>query len=140
KGWWGEGEVKFFIDGDDKFATIVGTGTEDYFGGSYSFRDQSTGQYQIYTTAYTGFHQSLTEDTAPNVARFGMYRWHVMDPVRFKKDLRVTVQSLGWGKDGRYLPLEDDLAATSFWYQSGPHAPFPKFPSRQELEVSWPKK
>jgi len=67
--------------------------------------------------------------------RFGMYRWHIMDPVRFQQDLRVTIQALGWRSGHRYLPLQDDIASTVFWYQAEPHAPFPKLPNRDGLEV-----
>jgi hypothetical protein len=71
--------------------------------------------------------------------RFGMYRWHVQDPIRFQEDLRVTIQALGWrsqleGKS-RYLPLQDDIASTSFWYQAEPHAAFPQLPGLNGLEV-----
>ena len=68
-----------------------------------------------------------------------MYRWHVMDPIRFKEDLRVTIQALGWRseKEGkrRYLPLQDDISSTAFWYQQEPHAPFPSLPDADGLEV-----
>ena len=58
-----------------------------------------------------------------------MYRWHIPDPIRFEKDLKVTIQALGWRSGGRYLPLQDDIASTAFWYQSEPHAPFPALPA-----------
>ena len=58
-----------------------------------------------------------------------------MDPVRFESDLRVTIQALGWRKDKRYLPLQDDIASVAYWYQTEPHAPFPKLPSADELEI-----
>ena len=58
-----------------------------------------------------------------------------MDPVRFEKDLRVTIQALGWQSGGRYLPLLDDIASVAFWYQAEPHAKFPKLPGRDELEL-----
>ena len=69
--------------------------------------------------------------------RFGLYRWHVMDPIRFRKDLRVTIQALGWrkGKDRRYLPLQDDIASVAYWYQTLPTAAFPALPERDRLEV-----
>ena len=67
--------------------------------------------------------------------RFGMYRWHIMDPIRYEEDLRVTVQALGWRSGGRYLPLQDDIASVAFWYQAEPHAPFPTLPGRDYLEV-----
>ncbi|MDX1935073.1 MAG: glycoside hydrolase family 172 protein [Capsulimonadales bacterium] len=133
-GWWGEGEIKFFLDGDTTFPTICGTGTEDYFCGSYNF--DVGGQYREFSTAYAGLHQVIRPDGAyQSQERFGMYRWHIMDPIRFREDLRVTIQALGWRSKGRYLPLRDDIASVAFWYQAEPHAPFPTLPSRDELEV-----
>jgi D-amino peptidase len=61
-----------------------------------------------------------------------MYRWHIMDPVRFTSDLRITIQALGWRSGGRYLPLQDDLCSTAFWYQTLPTAPFPALPEPLE--------
>lgn len=129
-GWWGEGEIKFFMDGDDEFPTICGTGTEDYFCGSYGFQKPGTSDYQIFTTPYAGMPQVILSEKQP---RFGLYRWHIMDPIRFEKDLRVTIQALGWKSEGRYLPLQDDLSSVAYWYQTEPHAPFPKLPAKQDL-------
>jgi hypothetical protein len=67
--------------------------------------------------------------------RFNMYRWHIADPIRFEQDLRVTTQALGWRSEGRYLPLQDDIASVAFWYQTLPAAPFPKLPDKDHLEV-----
>jgi hypothetical protein len=135
-GWWGEGEIKFFIDGDSAFPTICGTGTEDYFCGAYNFENPQTKQYQEFSTPYSGLAQVIRPDGVYNSQqRFGLYRWHVMDPIRFESDLRVTIQALGWRSGGRYLPLQDDVASTAFWYQAEPHAPFPKLPSKDYLEV-----
>ena len=143
-GWWGEGEIKFFIDGDRDYPTICGTGTEDYFCGAYNFDggvvdDTMDSRYREYTTAYAGLPQVLRPDgTYRSQQRFGMYRWHIMDPVRFSDDLRITIQALGWRtekKDRRYLPLQDDIASVAFWYQTLPHAPFPTLPDRDFLEV-----
>ncbi|MEK6795180.1 MAG: glycoside hydrolase family 172 protein [Spirochaetota bacterium] len=136
-GWWGEGEIKFFMDGDTEFPTICGTGTEDYFCGSYNFDvGKENGGYREFTTPYAGLHQVLRPDGLYKAQqRFSLYRWHIMDPVRFEKDLRVTIQALGWRKDGRYLPLQDDIASTAFWYQTIPAAPFPELPARDMLEV-----
>jgi hypothetical protein len=133
-GWWGEGEIKFFIDGDKEFPTICGTGTEDYFCGSYGFTVE--GKYREYTTAYAGMPQVILPDGQwQSQQRFGLYRWHIMDPVRFEKDLRVTIQALGWHSGGRYLPLQDDISSVAFWYQKEPHAPFPKLPDKDKLEI-----
>ena len=135
-GWWGEGEIKFFIDGDNEFPTICGTGTEDYFCGSYGFENPDTKQYQEFTTPFAGMPQVIRPDGPwKTQQRFSLYRWHIMDPVRFEKDLRITIQALGWRKGGRYLPLQDDIASVAFWYQAEPHAPFPKLPDKDYLEV-----
>ena len=135
-GWWGEGEIKFFIDGDDAFPTICGTGTEDYFCGSYDFENPVTHLYETFTTPYAGLSQVILPDKLyrPQM-RFGMYRWHITDPIRFKQDLRVTIQALGWRSGGRYLPLQDDIASVAFWYQTLPTAPFPALPDKDSLEV-----
>jgi len=138
-GWWGEGEIKFFLDGDSQFPTICGTGTEDYFCGSYDFDAKApdgTIQYKEFTTPYTGLPQVIRGDGHYQVQqRFGMYRWHIMDPIRFEKDLRVTIQALGWRSGGRYLPLQDDIASVAYWYQQEPHAKFPKLPDKDYLEI-----
>jgi hypothetical protein len=135
-GWWGEGEIKFYIDGDGEYPTICGTGTEDYFCGSYDFENQTTHQYQEFNSPYSGLAQVIRPDGLYNSQqRFGLYRWHIADPIRFEKDLKVTIQALGWRSDGRYLPLQDDIASVAYWYQTEPHAPFPKLPERDYLEV-----
>jgi hypothetical protein len=135
-GWWGEGEIKFYLDGDREFPTICGTGTEDYFGGSYNFENQGTKRYQEFTTPYSGLVQVVRPDGLySSQQRFGLYRWHIMDPVRFGSDLRVTIQALGWRADGRYLPLRDDIASVAYWYQAEPHASFPALPPRDVLEL-----
>ncbi|MEX2335687.1 MAG: glycoside hydrolase family 172 protein [Fulvivirga sp.] len=137
RGWWGEGEIKFYMDGDKKFPTIAGTGTEDYFLGSYNFENKKTNVYEEYSTAYAGLHQVIRPDGLySSQQRFGMYRWHVQDPIRFDKDLKVTIQDLGWKSDHRYLQQKSDISSTVFWYQMEPHASFPELPSNDELEVN----
>jgi hypothetical protein len=133
-GWWGEGEIKFYIDDDKDFPTICGTGTEDYFCGSYNFDNK--GKYQEFNTPYTGLAQVIRPDGLYNSQqRFGLYRWHIPDPIRFEKNLKVTIQALGWRGDGRYLPLQDDIASVAYWYQREPHKKFPKLPDKDYLEV-----
>jgi hypothetical protein len=142
-GWWGEGEIKFYLDGDAAFPTICGTGTEDYFCGAYNFDPGTvdrtrTSAYQEFTPPYAGLPQVLRPDGVySSQQRFGLYRWHIADPIRFEADLRVTIQALGWrtDKDRRYLPLQDDIASVAFWYQTLPTAPFPPLPDRDALEV-----
>lgn len=136
-GWWGEGELKFFIDDDEEFPTICGTGTEDYFGGAWDF-EQPEGHYRPFSTAYLGLPQVIGAGEGGLYAsqqRFGMYRWHVADPIRFTDRLSVSVQALGWRSGGRYLRLRDDVASTAFWYQAEPHAPLRPLPDADGLEV-----
>lgn len=135
-GWWGEGEIKFYLDGDEAFPTICGTGTEDYFCGSYNFENQETKHYQPFTTPHAGMPQVLRPDGVyQSQMRFGLYRWHLSDPVRFQQDIRITIQALGWRSGWRYLPLQDDIASVAFWYQTLPSQPFPQLPSRDDLEI-----
>ena len=135
-GWWGEGEIKFFLDGDQEFPTICGTGTEDYFCGSYNFENKETRQYQEFSTAYAGMPQVIRPDGLyQSQTRFGMYRWHITDPVRFNEDLRITMQALGWRSGGRYLPLQDDISSVAYWYQTLPTSPFPALPDKDTLEI-----
>jgi hypothetical protein len=124
KGWFGEGEMKCYLDGDDQFPTICGTGTEDYFLGSYGFP-------KSFTTAYSGTVLPASENATPPTF-WSLYRWHIQDPINFEQDLRVTIQALGWGADGKYKKLSDDIASVAYWYQAEPHAPFPPLPALAE--------
>ena len=143
-GWWGEGEIKFFLDGDSKFPTICGKGTEDYFCGSYDFdtrKKNSAGvdqtAYTEFCTPYSGLPQVIRGDGHYNIMqRFGLYRWHIMDPIRFEKDLKITIQDLGWHQGGRYLLQQSDISSVCFWYQTNPHVKFPTFPTWQQLEIN----
>ena len=135
-GWWGEGEVKFYIDGDTDYPTICGTGTEDYFGGSFNFENAATGQFKEYTTPYNGLPQVLRPDGAyRSQMRFGMYRWHIMDPIYFKSEIRAEVQAIGWTPNGKFKSLQDDVSSTAFWYQTLPTPSLPALQSREELEI-----
>ena len=136
-GWWGEGEIKFYMDGDREFPTINGTGTEDYFNGSYDFENQEKHQYEEFTSPYSGLVQALKPDGLyQSQQRFGLYRWHIPDPIRFESELRVTIQALGWRNGGKYLPLTDDISSVAFWYQTEPHTAFPKLPEKEQLETN----
>lgn len=133
-GWWGEGEIKFYMDGDEEYPTICGTGTEDYFCGSYNF--DVGGQYTEFSTPYSGLAQVLRPDgTYRSQTRFSLYRWHLTDPIRFKKDMRVTIQALGWRSGGRYLPLQDDIAAVAYFYLDKPATKLPVLPDKDGLEI-----
>ena len=127
-GWWGEGEIKFYIDGDTEYPTICGTGTEDYVGGAWSFGGQT------YSTLFLGY--PLRKADLNEVPRHAVYRFHIFDPIRFRSDLRATIQALGWYPNGKFQPLTDDIASTAYWYQTEPHAPFRRLPP---LNVRWPR-
>ncbi len=126
KGWWGEGEVKFYLDGDKEYPTICGTGTEDYVGGAWCFAETGEDAHS-YTTPFLGLPLVYRENGQPPM--YGMYRWHIPDPICFDQDLRATVQALGWWPDHHYQPLTDDIASVAYWYQSEPHGTFPALPN-----------
>jgi hypothetical protein len=133
-GWWGEGEIKFYMDGDTEYPTICGTGTEDYFCGSYNF--DVKGQYREFCTLYAGMPKVVRGDGAYNSQqRFSLYRWHICDPIRFDKNLKVTIQALGWRSGRRFMPLQDDISSVAYWYQTLPSARFPKLPDADGLEI-----
>jgi hypothetical protein len=126
-GWWGEGEIKFFMDGDTEYPTLCGTGTEDYFLGAWGFGD-------TFSAPFSGY--PLWRKEGPEVPRHGLYRWHIMDPIRFRSSLKVTMQALGWWLNQKFEPLTDDIASVAYWYQREPHAPFPQLP---DLAGRWPR-
>lgn len=132
--WWGEGEIKFYIDGDKEFPTICGTGTEDYFCGAYNF--DADGGYKEFTTPYAGMYKVRHTDAVYRSQRyFNLYRWHITDPIYFKEDLKVTIQALGWRSEGRYLPLQDDISSVAYWYSDNLDDIYPEFPSKDDLEI-----
>ena len=134
-GWWGEGEIKFYLDGDHDFPTICGTGTEDYFCGSYNFESPVTHKYQTFSTPYSGLAQVLPADKTYEAGqRFSLYRWHLADPIHFKKDLKVTIQALGWQPGGYYLQMNSEISSVAYWYQKEPHQAFPALPARDQLD------
>ena len=143
--WWGEGEVKFYIDGDEEYPTICGTGTEDYFGGSWSFAKQVDGKTveQNYCTPYLGYpyyssHDELIHNFYHNddvMPMRGFYRWHIQDPICFDEDLKVTIQQIGVGYRGLF-ERQDDVASVAYWYQAEPHNSFPELPGKEDR---WPR-
>lgn len=138
KEWWGEGELKFYLDGDQEFPTICGTGTEDYFGGAWGFNDPSKHDdagfprpetYSMQYLGYPFFEEGGDGQGRP--PRHGMYRWHIPDPIRFDEELRVTIQQIG--HDGRSLfERSDDISSVAYWYQQEPHNQFPPLSERKE--------
>ena len=134
-GWWGEGELKVYLDGDDEYPTICGTGTEDYFGGAWNFDVPGRG-YAEFTTPYLGMPQVIRPDGLyQSQQRFGLYRWHVLDPIHFSSDLRVEIQALGWQSGGRYRLLQDDIASTALFYLDQPSTRRPAFPHVDALQT-----
>ncbi|MBR2453388.1 MAG: DUF2961 domain-containing protein [Clostridia bacterium] len=134
-GWWGEGEIKFYLDGDKEFPSICGTCTEDYFCGAYNF--DVKGQYTEFTTPYTGLSKvGITNNLYRSQKYFDMYRWHITDPIYFKEDIRVTIQALGWRSEGRYLPLQDDISSVAYWYSDNLDDTYPEMPSANDRELT----
>ena len=143
--WWGEGEVKFYIDGDEEYPTICGTGTEDYFGGSWSFAHQVNGKTveQTYNSPFLGYpyysahdelvHNPYHNDDCPPMR--GFYRWHLMDPICFEENLKVTIQQIGVCYKGLF-ERQDDVASVAYWYQSEPHQAFKPLMNKKER---WPR-
>ncbi|RAP73573.1 glycoside hydrolase family 172 protein [Paenibacillus montanisoli] len=138
RNWWGEGELKFYMDGDDEWPTICGTGTEDYVGGAWCFAGEDGPE--SYSTPFLGY--KFYKETAKidpwyghNVPMHGMYRWHLPDPIRFESDLKVTVQQIGHDHQGLF-ERSDDISSVAYWYQMEPHAPFPAMLPK---EKRWPR-
>jgi len=123
---WGEGRLNFYIDGDGKCPTICGTGTEHYFGGAGGFRGADDREHS-FSTPFLGL-PLINRHEADKGVRYGLYRWHVMDPIRFKTDLRVTIE-----------PVAADIASVAYWYQFEPHGPFPALPFADKRRPTWPR-
>ncbi len=136
--WWGEGEIKFYMDGDKEYPTICGTGTEDYFCGGDGFLTQDDKSYQEYATPYAGFLKTTPDGCLHPQQRFSMYRWHITDPIYFEKDLKITIQDLGWASTDRkagYAALQDDISSVAFWYQMTPATQMHSLPSAEDLVI-----
>lgn len=143
--WYGEGEVKFYLDGDREYPTICGTGTEDYFGGAWSFAAQQNGRTveQTYCTPFLGYpYYSCRDQVIHNdyhmddhLPQRSFYRWHLPDPILFLKDIRVTIQQIGVSHGGLF-ERQDDVASVAYWYQTEPHQAFPQLMERKER---WPR-
>jgi hypothetical protein len=135
-GWWGEGEVKIYMDGDTDFPTIAGTGSEDYVGLSYGI------QNTMYT--YHGCNLLFTSDSTVtaldipagkevemNRQYISMYRWHLPDPIYWKEEVRITIQQIGCCLYER----QDDWSTATFWYEPVPSEPLPVMPGKEERVV-----
>lgn len=117
--WWGEGEIKIFMDGDTEFPTICGTGSEDYVCLSYGMQ-QTPFMYHGCSWNKDGF--------------ISMYRWHLPDPVYWDNECRITIQQIGWSGEKRketgyaLYERQDDWSSATFWYEPVPSAKLPEFP------------
>ena len=143
--WWGEGEMKFYLDGDEEYPTICGTGMEDYFGGSWSCTRQVDGKSveETYNSLFLGYpyysahdelvHNPYHNDDCPPMR--GFYRWHILDPICFNEDIKVTVQQIGVCYKGLF-ERQDDVASVAYWYQSEPHQKFSELMKKKER---WPR-
>ena len=144
--WWGEGEMKFYIDGDDRYPSQCSTGTEDYFGGAWSFGGPTDAQGHMmektFCTPFMGypfysrdddFHNDYFNRDCPPMRSF--YRWHMADPILFQQDLRVELQQIGVSERGLF-ERQDDVCTVAYWYQTEPHAAFPALPG---AEARWPR-
>jgi hypothetical protein len=112
KRWWGEGEIKIFIDGDKEFPTICGTGSEDYVCLSYGM--QQTPFF------YNGCSLNQEEFVS-------MYRWHLLDPIYWEKECQITIQQIGWDKG--LFERQDDWSTATFWYEPIPSETLPELPN-----------
>jgi hypothetical protein len=124
-GWWGEGDDMFFIDGEPWPPRLHGTGTEDYFCGAWNYNRLE----QTFCTPYYGYHFKTNADYT---GKHSQYRYHVEDPVRFKKSLLFSIEH------GHANDKEGDWSSTAYWYQTEPHLTFPKLlPVEQRLPYRW---
>jgi hypothetical protein len=109
--WWGEGEIKIYMDGDTEFPTICGTGSEDYVCLSYGVQQTPY--------LYNGCNLNQKEFVS-------MYRWHLPDPIYWQKECRITIQQIAW-KQG-LAETQDDWSTATFWYEPVPSEPLPAMP------------
>jgi hypothetical protein len=108
-GWWGEGDDMFFVDGEKFPPAVHGTGLEDYFGSAWGFREE-------FNYPFSGYSRKGNDD---GTGLHTMYRFHLQDPVYFKKSLHASIEH------GHANSHSDDFSSVAYWYQSEPHKPFP---------------
>ena len=120
--WWGEGEIKVYMDGDSQFPTIAGTGSEDYVGLAWGLQ-QATFPYNGASLVGKEFNS--------------MYRWHLADPIAWQREARITIQQIAW-KD-RPVETRDDWSTATFWYEPTPSAPLPTLPDLKARTANLPK-
>jgi len=116
--WFGEGDDMIFIDGEKWPPSLHGTGTEDYFCEAWGF---PSGEY---SGPYTGV--SLGKDVVGWSGKWSLYRFHIEDPVHFRKSIRVTIEH------GHANDQGNDYSSVAYWYQAEPHKAFAALPPAQE--------
>ena len=165
--WFGEGEYKVFLDGDEQWPTLNGTGTEDFIGSGW-------GQGQ-FDDLYQGCQYVSEAGDGAFKTFYGFYRFHLPDPLYFHKDIRVVIQVMGGagakdllqdmqanpgqkymktGKGGEFftekevedmgdgfalVEREDDYCATAYWYMDSPTNSLPPLAPPAERMVDLPK-
>jgi hypothetical protein len=124
--WFGEGDVRIYIDGETK-PSIQGTGTEDYFLCAWGLNECL---FPYFGCTY------MSADPSDLGVRYTLYRWHIADPIRFRKSIRFEIEHTGWisadetetGKIDGHVEREDDMATVAFWYQAGQPKRFAALP------------
>lgn len=111
--WWGEGEIKVYMDGDTEFPTIAGTGSEDYVGLAWGMQQ----------TPFMYNGASLNDKHFVS-----MYRWHLPDPIAWQKEARITIQQIAYVGGKGLQETSDDWSTATFWYEPVPSAALPEFP------------
>ncbi len=109
-GWWGEGEIKMYFDGDTEFPSYCGTGTEDYAGLGWG----------VQPTPYLYNGCNLDENNF-----YSIYRWYLPDPIYWRKEARIAIQQIGYKKGSGLINRSDDWSCATFWYEQTPSAPLP---------------
>ncbi|MCA9437155.1 MAG: DUF2961 domain-containing protein [Candidatus Omnitrophica bacterium] len=118
-GWWGEGDEMIFIDGEEK-PSIVGTGTEDYFGNAWGF---------THAFSYPFYGAPFLRNVSNGNKQTCMYRWHIADPIRFQKSIRVTLETTFDAE------IENDFSSLAYWYQDHPIEQRPELPTGEDLNA-----
>jgi len=141
--WWGEGEVKFYVDGDDALPSQCSTGLEDYAGGAWAFQDTLRADPPprpvTFSAPYCGYpYYSDTDTTGASPflqatpQSHAVYRWHLPDPVVFHERVRVTLQQIGAWDHGLF-ERRDDVSTVAYWYQApGARNTLPPLPPRED--------
>ncbi len=114
-GWWGEGDDMIYVDGEQT-PSLYGTGSEDYFSDAWGMREDESPFYGC----------PLQEPDFKTGSKATVYRFHIPDPIPFKKSIRVTIEH------GHANNRSDYFSSVAYWYQSEPHKSFPRLPPMED--------